>query len=94
MFKEGNGINEVGDHLIRILISKEENQGKVYTHKNLKTKQRPHWSTEGQQLDKVWRDEQRDSLTEMGQSLKIWPLHDLSKDYHKDEDNDIKMKVI
>jgi len=27
--KEGNGINEVGDHLIRILISKEENQGKV-----------------------------------------------------------------
>ena len=53
MFKEGNGINEVGDHLIRILISKEENQGKVYTHKNLKTKQRPHWSTEGQQLDKV-----------------------------------------
>ena len=21
-------------------------------------------------------------------------LHDLSKDYHKDEDNDIKMKVI
>ena len=40
MLKEGNGINEVGDHLIRILISKEENQGKVYTHKNLKTKQR------------------------------------------------------
>ena len=26
----------------------------------------------------------------MGQSLKIWPLHDLSKDYHKDEDNDIE----